>query len=172
MVGIGRKYMKRFEHPFSPIIDENSKVLLLGTFPSLDSFSNNFYYGHKKNQFWKILKDIFNVKLESIEDKKSFLTSYHIALWDVIKSCTRKNSSDANLKDIELNDIDFLLKKYPSIKAIGFTSQRAYKLFKKEFSLEVDLVVLPSPSPAYAKMRVEEKIKIYKEFFKKYKILR
>ena len=167
MGGIGKRYMKRFEHPFPPIIDNSSKVLLLGTFPSLDSFSNNFYYAHSKNQFWKILENIFNVKLDSIEDKKSFLTSHHIALWDVIKSCTRKNSSDANLKDIELNDIETLLKKYPNIKAIGFTGQRAYKLFKKEFCLEVELVVLPSPSPAYAKMRIEEKIEVYKEFFDK-----
>ena len=162
--------MQRFFHPFEPIINETSKVLILGTFPSLDSFSNNFYYGHKKNQFWKIMETVFEVKLDSIEDKKEFLQKNNIALWDVIKSCTRKNSSDANLKNIELNDISLLLKKYPNIKMIGFTGQRAYKLFQKGFSFDLKLVALPSPSPAYAKMRVEEKIEVYKGFFDKIEI--
>ncbi len=153
--------MKRYIHPFEPIIDENSKVLILGTFPSLDSFFNNFYYAHKKNQFWKIMEELFDLELKRVDEKKQFLKEKKIALWDMIKSCKRKNSSDTNLKDIEVNDIKALLKKYPNIKFIAFTSKKAQSLYEKNFDLGIPTIYLPSPSPAYASMKFSEKVKKY-----------
>ena len=153
-------------HPFKPIIFRDTKVLILGTFPSLDSFKYEFYYAHKRNQFWKILEDIFDVKLENEAKKIEFLKKSKIALWDIVKSCQRKNSSDTNLKNIRCNDIPKLLQDYPSIIKIGFTGQKSYKLYQKHFSdLHVETSVLPSPSSAYAKMSIKEKTKIYKGFF-------
>ena len=103
--------MTHFNHPFKPFVNQNSKFLILGTFPSIKSFENNFYYAHPKNQFWKLLSSIFNVNIpNTIEDKKIFLEKYNIALWDIVKSCKRKNSLDSNLKDIKVNDIEKLLK--------------------------------------------------------------
>ncbi|MCH9813211.1 MAG: DNA-deoxyinosine glycosylase [Epsilonproteobacteria bacterium] len=150
-------------HPFDPIIDEHSKVLILGTFPSLDSFKYQFYYAHKRNQFWKILSSIFGEKLESDKAKTLFLLKQHIALWDIIRSCERKNSSDSNLKNIEPQAINILLQTYPNIKKIFFTGKKAQQIYMKYFKqLPIEVQLLPSPSPAYAAMRFEEKREIYK----------
>ena len=75
-------------HPFKPIYNNESKILILGSFPSVKSREINFYYGHPQNRFWKILENIFNEKIQNnIETKKEFLLKYHIALWDTIKNC-------------------------------------------------------------------------------------
>jgi hypoxanthine-DNA glycosylase len=145
-------------HPFEPIIFDDSRVLILGTFPSIDSFKNEFYYGHKRNQFWKILSNIYNIELNSVEDKLRLLKDKKIALWDMVKSCSRKNSLDSNLKDIEVNDIESLIDRYNSLDTILFTGKKAESLYKKHFShLEINTQVLPSPSPAYASMKMIEK---------------
>jgi len=153
--------MKKIIHPFEPIIDKNSKILILGSFPSIDSFKNSFYYGHKQNQFWKLLADIFEENIpKTIEEKIDFLKKHKIALWDIVKSCNRKGSLDNCLKNIEVNDIEKLLKKYPNIKAVFFTGRKAQQLYKKHFShLNISTLYLPSPSPAYKKLSYEEKLK-------------
>ncbi len=156
--------MKNENHPFEPIIDQNSKVLILGTFPSLDSFKYQFYYAHKRNQFWKILSDIYDVTLLNDEAKVDFLLKNRIALWDIVKSCERKNSADSNLKNIIPHDIPALLSQYPNIKNIFFTGKKAEQIYRRYFKdIEIDTAALPSPSPAYAAMGYEEKLKYYKE---------
>ena len=152
--------MKEY-HPFKPIIFDDSEVLILGTFPSIKSFENNFYYSNLRNQFWPLLEAVFN---EKSDDKIYFLKKHKIALWDMVKGANRKNSLDSNLKNIEINDIKALLDKYPNIKIIAFTSKTAEKLFKK-LNFDFPTAYLPSPSPAYAKMSFEEKLKVYKSFF-------
>ena len=149
-------------HPFEPIIFENSEILILGTFPSIKSFENEFYYSHPKNQFWKILSTIFNEKKpKTIEEKIEFLKRHKISLWDTICECVRSkgNSRDDNLKDIKPCPIDKLLKKYPNIKKIAITSRFAEKVIKKHFPL----IYLPSPSPLNARMKLNEKVKKWKE---------
>ncbi len=159
--------MKRVYHPFEPFIDEESKILILGTFASIKSFENNFYYTHKRNQFWKLLSIIFNSEFpKEIEDKKRLLRENRIALWDMIKSCKRRNSLDSNLKEIELNKIDTLLLEYPKIEKIYFTSKKALLLYKKNFNLNREIYYLPSPSPTYAIKSFEEKLKIWKKLLK------
>jgi len=156
--------LQPLNHPFKPIIDKNSKILILGTFPSIKSFEN-FYYGHPKNQFWKILASVYeeNIPLTK-EEKIDFILRHNLALWDIIKTCKRKNSSDKNLEVLELNDIKKLLFEYPNIKKICFTSKTAQKLFNKEYNIKN--FYLPSPSPAYARIRIEDKIKEYKKILK------
>ena len=152
------------EHPFKPIIFKSSKTLILGSFPSLKSFENSFYYSHPKNQFWKILSQISGYPINNKDQKIWLLKELNLSLWDIVKSCNRENSSDANLKDIIPNDIEALLKEYPNIKQIAFTSRFAQSVFKKHFSnLDIKTIYLPSPSPAYAAMSFEDKCKIYKE---------
>ena len=152
------------KHPFKPIVFNNSKTLILGSFPSIKSFENSFYYAHPKNQFWKILSEISGYPINNKDQKLWLLKELNLALWDIIKSCNRENSSDSNLKDIVPNDITTLLKEYPKIQQIAFTSRFAQKVFKKHFStLDIKTFYLPSPSPAYAAMKFEQKCIIYKE---------
>ena len=158
-------------HPFEPIIDKTSKILILGTFPSIKSFENDFYYGHPKNQFWDILSIIFNDKKpNSIEEKINFLKKHKIALWDAICECSREkgNSRDDNLKEIKPCPIEDLLKKYPNIKKIAVTSKLAENVIKRhfknsKFSILKSPIYLPSPSPLNARINLNEKAKKWKK---------
>lgn len=152
------------KHPFGPIIFKDSKILILGSFPSLKSFENSFYYAHPKNQFWKILAEISGYPVNNRDQKIWLLKELKIALWDIVASCNRENSSDNNLKDIVPNDIEKLLQNYPSLKTIAFTSKLAQKVYNKHFKeLGIETIYLPSPSPAYASMSLEEKVAKYRE---------
>jgi hypoxanthine-DNA glycosylase len=157
--------LDRFSYPFEPFIPTEAKTLILGTFPSIKSFEDNFYYAHPKNQFWRLLSALFDEDLpQSIDEKKRLLERYNIALWDMVSSCKRKNSLDSNLRDIEVNDIRAFVKRYPSIQKICFTSKTAQKLYEKNFSdVELETFYLPSPSPAYASVGFEEKLRGYRE---------
>lgn len=161
--------MKSFNHPFNPILDANTCILFLGSFPSIASFEQNFYYAHPRNAFWPIMESIFGVKLESNEAKKLFCLEKRIGLWDVIGSCERSNSSDTNLKNCIPNDFNTLLDEYPNIRVLAFTGKKSHDLFMKYFkNLAVETVLLPSTSPAHAGMKVTEKTALYKETLIKY----
>jgi len=152
------------EHPFKPLIFKSSKTLILGSFPSLKSFENSFYYSHPQNQFWKILSKISGYPANLRDQRVWLLKQCKLALWDIVASCKRENSADSNLEDITPNDIEALLNEYPNIEQIAFTSRLAQKIYKKYFShLAVKTIYLPSPSPAYASMSLEQKIQKYKE---------
>ncbi len=156
--------MEKLSHPFEPIIFEDSKILILGSFPSIKSFENSFYYSHPRNQFWKILHKITSYPVNNKDQKIWLLKRYKLGLWDIIKSCKRSNSLDSSLKEIKANDIKTLLKNYPSIKKIAFTGRKAEEIYNKFFKdLDIPTFYLPSPSSAYAKLSLEEKAKIYKE---------
>lgn len=161
--------MNSFDHPFSPILDDQTRILFLGSFPSIASFEQSFYYAHPRNAFWPILEEIFNVRLESSEAKKGFCLEKGIGLWDVIGSCERSNSSDTNLKNCIPNDFPALLQSYPNIRAIGFTGKKSFDLFKKYYGdLAIEQVLLPSTSPAHAAMKRSEKTDRYRAFIDTY----
>ena len=155
-------------HPFDPYINKESRVLILGTFPSVKSRENNFYYSHKRNRFFPILCSIYNEPLPlSIEDKKKLLDKYHIALYDVIYSCDIVNSDDSSIKNVTPIDIVSLLKEHPAITKIGITGKKASKLFNKYLKDKVDIPViyLPSTSPANARISFDNLVKEYKKIF-------
>ncbi|WP_456449677.1 DNA-deoxyinosine glycosylase [Hydrogenimonas sp.] len=153
-------------HPFDPIVDEHSKILILGSFPSLKSFENHFYYAHPRNQFWPILGEIFQKPVTTKEERIALLKSTGIALWDVVEACERTNSADVNLRNCRCNDIPALLEKYPAIETVLFTGRKAQQLFERCFpGFEIRKLSLPSPSPAYAAISFEEKLKRWKEIF-------
>ena len=152
------------EHPFKPLIFKSSKTLILGSFPSLKSFENSFYYAHPQNQFWKILNLISGYPAMLKDQRIWLIKQCKLALWDMVQSCKRENSADSNLEDITPNDIEVFLKEYPNIEQIAFTSRLAEKIYKKYFNhLDLKTIYLPSPSPAYASMSLEEKANKYKE---------
>ena len=102
---------QNISHTFEPVYDENSKILILGSFPSVKSRENNFYYGHPQNRFWKVLANVLEVEVpETIEEKKEMLLSHNVAIWDVIESCTILGSSDTSIKDVVVNDFTEILK--------------------------------------------------------------
>ena len=156
------------EHNFSPIVDINSKVLILGSFPSVKSRENNFYYGNDKNRFWKILSESLNVDMpKTIDEKKEMLINNNIAIWDTIKSCEIKASDDSSIKNVKVNDIHSLVKKY-GIRNIIFNGNAAYKFYKKYVgNIEnVEEYILPSTSPANAKFKYEELYKVWNNTLK------
>jgi hypoxanthine-DNA glycosylase len=155
----------RLEHPFDAIVDEHSKVLILGSFPSIKSFEKNFYYAHPRNLFWPIMEELFGVTLATNEEKRAFALAQGIALWDTYGSLTREsgNSSDANLKELQPNDFRAFLKRYPNIGHVFFTGQKAFQGYMKQFKdIPVKTTLLPSTSPAHAAMKKEEKLRRYR----------
>jgi len=151
------------EHPFLPIVYKDTQILILGSFPSIKSFENNFYYAHPSNKFWKILEAVTSYPVNNKDQKLWLLKECKFGLWDMIRECSRDNSLDSSLADEEVNDIANFLEEHPSIVKVAFTGKKAEALFKTHFSyLNIETVYLPSPSAAYAKMRLEEKVYAYK----------
>jgi len=153
-----------FEHPFQPIVYKDTETLILGSFPSIKSFENNFYYAHPSNQFWKILEAVTSYPINNRDQKLWLLKEAKLGLWDMVRECSRDNSLDSSLENEEVNDIAGFLEEHPSIKKLAFTGKKSQALFETHFShLDIERVYLPSPSSAYAAMKFEEKVKIYKE---------
>ena len=156
--------MQKLTHPFDPIVFNDSKILILGSFPSIDSFEKSFYYAHPRNQFWKILSAVTTYPINNRDQKTWLLKESKIALWDMVANCVRDNSLDSSLEDIEVNNIAEFLEEHPTIEKVAFTGRLSEKLFKMHFDyLEIETLYLPSPSSAYAKMSLENKTVIYKE---------
>ncbi len=153
------------EKCLKPIVFTHSTKLFLGSFPSIKSQEQSFYYSHPKNQFWKLLGAIYQMNHNTLDEKLKILEINNLAVWDMAKCCERQNSADSNLKNIEANDIKGLLQQYKNIENIYFTGQKAQSIFKKEFkNLDIKTTLLPSPSPAYASKSYEEKLIIWKNF--------
>ena len=148
-------------HTLSPIYDSNSKILILGSMPSVVSRANNFYYDHPSNRFWQILESLFSTKLLTHQDKKNFLLTKGIALWDVFKEAEIKGSSDASIKKYELNDLNLIIKNC-NINAIFCTGKTAYSTLLKEYKTNIPIYYLPSPSSANATFSLNKLIDEYK----------
>lgn len=139
-------------HPYKPLFNNHSKVLILGTIASLASRKNGFYYTHPQNRFWKVMaKTLTHSTPETIEEKKDMLLTNKVALWDVLSSAYIKGSSDSTIKNPVANDINFILQK-ADISAIFTTGKKAFELYKKlcyPTTLK-EAFYLPSTSPANA----------------------
>lgn len=139
-------------HTINPYYNEDSEVLILGSFPSVKSREVGFYYGHPQNRFWKVLAKAFEEKVpNTVEEKKEFLKKHKIALWDVIGSCEITGSSDSSIKNITVNPVDEIVKKTKIKKIItnGKTAEKLYKTHLKN-KIEIPFECLPSTSPANA----------------------
>lgn len=139
-------------HPIHPVYDKDSKVLILGSFPSVRSREEGFFYGHPQNRFWKVLSRIFDEDTPiSVSGKKAFLLRNHIALWDVIGSCEIDGSSDSSIRNVTVNDISVILKS-ADIRAVYLNGKKAYQLYQKYLYPQVrrEGICLPSTSPANA----------------------
>ena len=146
------------QHPIPPLYDENSRILILGSFPSVKSREMMFFYGHPQNRYWKLLSLLLEAPFpETVEERRSFLLKYRIAAWDVIASCEITGSSDASIRNAAPNDLRRILDA-AQIRQIYVNGQTAGKLYRKyqEPALRAvygdcaKAVVLPSTSPANA----------------------
>ena len=139
-------------HPIPPIYDENSEILILGSFPSVKSREEGFFYGHPQNRFWKVTSAVYGEDApRNIPEKKAFLLRNHIALWDVIGSCDIVGSSDSSIRNVSPNDLSMILN-HADIRNIYVNGQTAYKYYCK-YSEKVtgrQAICLPSTSPANA----------------------
>ena len=156
----------RLTHTFGPWYDENSRYLFLGSFPSVKSREEGFFYGHPRNRFWKVIAAVFeDVAPETIEEKKAFLTRNHIALYDVIESCTIHGSSDSSIRDAEVTNLAPILETGHIENRIFVNGNKAYELYCK-YTLPVTgikAVKLPSTSPANAAWSLERLTETWRE---------
>ena len=140
------------QHPIDPVYNHDSRILILGSFPSVKSRETAFFYAHPQNRFWKVLSAVLNLDLPaSTNEKRAFLLRNHIALWDVIASCEVTGSSDSSIRNVTANDISVILN-YADIRRIyvnGKTAEKYYNRYVKK-ALGIDAVCLPSTSPANA----------------------
>ncbi len=144
-------------HPFAPVADENCRILILGTFPSVKSRENAFYYGHPQNRFWKVAAAVLDEAVpETIEEKKALLLRHHIALWDVIESCDIVGSGDSSIKNAVPNDLQkiFATAQIALVILNGQTAGKMYLKYQKK--PEIPCVILPSTSPANAAWSLEK----------------
>lgn len=149
--------MERISHPFQPVYNTESKILILGSFPSVKSREGEFFYHHPQNRFWKVISAIYKEQLPiSIEEKKELLLRNGIAVWDVIKSCEITGSADNSIKNIIPNDLTEILK-IADIKRIFVNGSTAHQLYTKYIFPKTgrDAVKLPSTSPANAAYNVD-----------------
>ena len=145
-------------HPIKPVYNKDSKILILGSFPSVKSREEGFFYGHKKNRFWKVLSIIFAQKEPiNIDEKREFLLKNHVAVWDVIKSCEIVGSSDATIKNALANDLSEIIdnSKVKRIFVNGKTAEKYYDKYLREIT-GITATVLPSTSPANAVYSIEK----------------
>jgi hypoxanthine-DNA glycosylase len=151
-------------HPFDPIVFGDTETLILGSFPSKQSFEKAFYYAHPRNQFWPILSHITGYPALNRDQKIWLLKETRLGVWDMIAQCSRENSLDSSLEDEVVNNIPALLERYPSIERIAFTGRKAEALWQTHFGhVPIETLYLPSPSPAYAAMTLEQKAAVWRE---------
>ena len=149
-------------HPFKPIFDKNSKILILGSFPSVISRKFGFYYTNPQNRFWRVLARILNANVpESIDEKIKFLLSHHIAIYDAAISCEIEGSSDAKMTAVVPANLKPIFKE-ANIMQVYANGGKAYEICKKYLEDEItkstknEVIKLPSTSPANAKFNLEK----------------
>ncbi|MBE7031417.1 MAG: DNA-deoxyinosine glycosylase [Ruminococcaceae bacterium] len=151
-------------HPINPLYDKNSKILILGSFPSVKSREAMFFYDHPQNRFWKVTAAVFDSPVpETVDEKRKFLLSNGIAVWDVIGRCDIQGSADTTIKNVVPNDLTPILST-AEIKQIFVNGKTAEKYFNKYIRDRINrtAVCLPSTSPANAAWNIEKLIEAWK----------
>lgn len=151
-------------HPIEPVFDENSRILILGSFPSVKSREEGFFYGHKQNRFWRVVSLVFESETPvTTDEKKKFLLQNGIALWDVIASCDIDGSSDASIKNVRSNDLTIILNR-ANIENIFVNGKTAEKYYNKYIKAEIcrEAICLPSTSPANAAWSLDRLVEAWR----------
>lgn len=159
--------MDRYEHiihPFGPLYDKNSRVLILGSLPSVKSREQNFFYGHPQNRFWPLIAKLFNEKVPTtIPEKRRLILKHHLALWDTIYSCDIIGSSDSSIKNVVPTDLEQIINnsKVTAVFCNGNTSGKYFHRYQEK-TLGIKAAILPSTSPANAAWSMERLAEAWK----------
>ena len=154
---------QRILHPFGPLFDRNSRTLILGSFPSVKSREQNFFYGHPQNRFWKVIAALYGEEVPaSVPDKKKLILGHGLALWDSIASCVITGSSDASIREVRPNDLRIILDSSP-IGRICCNGRKSYEMYEKYIRPDIgrEALCLPSTSPANAQWSLEKLIEAW-----------
>lgn len=160
-----KKQYTHIIHPFPPLYDSESEILILGSFPSVKSREQKFFYGHKQNRFWKVMAAVLETAVpETIEEKKKMLYRHRIALWDSIYSCDIIGSSDSSIKNAVPTDLGQIItgSKIRKIFCNGAASGICFKKYQEK-ELQITADILPSTSPANAAYSLEKLISIWRK---------
>lgn len=142
-------------HPIPPVFDRDSKILILGSFPSVKSREEAFFYGHPQNRFWKVLAAVYGCSVpKTVQEKRKFLLKHGVALWDVIASCDIEGSADSTIRNVTPNDLTVILEA-ADIQRIYLNGRATERVFRKHQSCSIPAVCLPSTSPANAAWSLE-----------------
>ena len=145
-------------HPIEPVYDSQSRILILGSFPSVKSREAMFFYGHPRNRFWKVTAAVFGCPVpQTVDEKRAFLLANRIAVWDVIASCEIEGSSDSTIRNVTPNDLSRILNAAP-VEQIFVNGKTALKYYEKYLRPVTgrEAVCLPSTSPANAAWKLEK----------------
>ncbi len=159
---------QHLHHTFEPVFDADSRILILGSFPSVKSRENHFFYGHPQNRFWKVMANVLGRKVPvTTEEKKEMLLSNHVAVWDVIASCSIQGSSDTSIKDVVVNDFSRILD-HSKVERIYVNGGKAYELYVKyaEKATGIKAIKLPSTSPANAAWSLDRLTDAWRELIR------
>lgn len=155
---------ERIIHPIPPTYDQNSRVLILGSFPSVKSREMMYFYGHPQNRFWKVLAALFHEDVPmTVPERHAFLLRHRIAVWDSIGSCSITGSSDSSIRDVVPNDLSPILSAAP-IEMICCNGRKSWEMYHRyiEPVTNTQAICLPSTSPANASFRLEDLIQSWK----------
>lgn len=154
-------------HEFKPIYNKNSKILILGTMPSVKSRELGFYYMHPTNRFWNVISDVLKQPIPiTVDDKIAFLINNNIALWDVLESCDIEASKDSSIKNVKVNDISKLINN-SNVKYIFTTGKKAHELYQKYCFSKTNINDIDLPSTSSANCAIK-----YGELKEKYSIIK
>jgi hypoxanthine-DNA glycosylase len=158
-----RQDIQEVFHPFKPVFNSKSRILILGSFPSPLSRKDGFYYGNRLNRFWKVLAAVFAESIpDTREEKTDMILRHHLALWDVISYCQIKGADDSSIKNVRPNNIASLVKS-SSIDKIMLNGSKAFQLYKRYVNLPlIPYILLHSTSPADASHSLNDLIDEYK----------
>ena len=154
---------QRMEHPFGPLYSGNSRILILGSFPSVRSRQQNFFYGHPQNRFWKVIAALYGRDVPAtIPEKKELILDNGLALWDSVASCVITGSSDASIRDVQANDLRVILDSCP-IRRICCNGKTSWQLYEKLIRPQTgrEALCLPSTSPANAQWTLPKLIEAW-----------
>lgn len=154
---------KTVTHEFGPFYSRDSRVLILGSIPSPKSREQGFYYGHPRNRFWMVMADILKEEFpETVDARKELLSRHNIALWDVLASCEIKGADDNSIRNPEANNLKMVIDE-AEIRAVFATGKKAADLYNRycKISCGIDVICLPSTSPANCRCSYERLIDEY-----------
>ena len=149
---------QKIKHPFGPLFGPDSRILILGSFPSVKSREQNFFYGHPQNRFWKVIAAVYGEKVPlSVPEKKALILDHGLALWDSIASCVITGSSDASIRNVRPNDLRIILDSC-SIERIYCNGRKSHEMYERYILPETgrEAGCLPSTSPANAQWSLEK----------------